>query len=123
MIIIVHIQYIIPVILVGKLPAMVNKPKSDLYYSISFNKYGSNVAFRLRFGNVDTKLILLHVCLRSNFMSNFVLYVVDVNSPSQCPLKSGTLRNFFTIFHLQTKWACGHFFRLLCLYSFYNLED
>ena len=21
------------------------------------------------------------------------------------------------------KWACGHFFRPLCLYSFYNLED
>ena len=20
-------------------------------------------------------------------------------------------------------WACGHFFRPLCLYSFYNLED
>ena len=24
---------------------------------------------------------------------------------------------------LQQNWACGHFFRPLCLYSFYNLED
>ena len=25
--------------------------------------------------------------------------------------------------NVDKEWACGHFFRPLCLYSFYNLED
>ncbi len=52
----------------------------------------------------------------------YIIYEKKLYAFSIGEIKS-RVENEFEFYLPDAVWACGHFFRPLCLYSFYNLED
>ena len=132
-----------PIVMIG-LPANIKESiniipfhnginRTDILNLIMTIPLGIGIPFITKINNIK-KILLLGLCfglgietiqyLETFLTKGFSYRIIDINDVIFN--FTGTVIGFFVLYvfsRLFIKRACGHFFRPLCLYSFYNLED